>query len=941
MLSKALAKANAAVQLDNAQNYVAAKDSYLEACDLLQQVLARTSGEEDRKKLEAIRLTYTSRIDELEGLVPAYPQNDKALPARPESFGDFHGIQNELAGVEDTTEATPAAIISRGESPTTDATHLRSSPIPGQDQRPLQSSFSTSHTRRNFEGASLSLPHPQGVGFVPAPLSPRRPTSPAKPPTPEPIVRQDFSWPSERLAAENSARSHRRNLSHESASWLDPIDESGGSASTSVHSRSSSLGVRRKHVRHASGNTEAEFDAALDAAVEAAYDDGYEPMDSYGTAYDDDGDNDDGVDVVVNAMRKVELAKERVRQTEREAAIELARERERQRQMVLGQKSQTFGGDFFDANDSDEEERMLEEMTKGYVMDEFALNHHRSRQSQSQIPRESDSSGMTSRTWHSSLGSNPPTATTVLSTVTEMPPPGSSPKKAQPSLSSPPQPQQTSPTSGVRNRRLSGQNPRQLKIETFKLGQPPGALSAVMSSVQTKTPGGYIVQQSQALSATSTRPGPFSTRAPSSPVRGIGAADAFGPPSPPAPQAGAQESEELRTDSPSSVRPGIRKNFSSSSLKSLKTRQFSISHIDDSDISPNTPLSYQISNTSISRQPTIPALPTPLAAAFHEKMTGGIGGLHLFDSDFHSPTSRSPNQLYHHHHLHHSPDVPIPLEPCPSDAMLRPFWLMRALYQTLAHPRGGYISNRLFVPRDAWKVKGVKLRALEDKMAQCDLLTAALLKLTREMQSFENILEMVQVTLARKLGNEVGTQGVSAFREEGDADAAPSVPRSASISGKGGTFSWRRLRNKGSAANMTNAYGGKSNSGGSSGGGPPSSNEREAFSSTGSIPSLPMTAHPSSKPAKRDVASVNFDGPYGNYMASLARLFDAAQAVDQIARQVEDPGLRHADKTQVGLELCTRHAAEFFGFYICRFVLTDLAMLLDKFVKRGSEWVLN
>ncbi|KAI1372537.1 hypothetical protein F4677DRAFT_456439 [Hypoxylon crocopeplum] len=951
MLSKALAKANAAVQLDNAQNYSSAKESYLEACDLLQQVLARTSGEEDRRKLEAIRLTYTSRIDELDGLVPAYAQNDKALPARPGSVDDYHGLQIELAGADDSVEAAVPAGIGEGDSPTADASRLRSSPNPGQDQRPLQSSFSRAQVRRNFEGASLSLPHPQDVGFMPAPLSPRRPLSPAKPPTPEPVVRQDFSWPSERLVAENGARSHKRNISHESASWLDPIDESGGSASPSVHSRTSSLGVRRKHIRHGSGNTEAEFDAALDAAVEAAYDDGYEPMDSYEMPYGD-GDNnpDDGVDVVVNAMRKVELAKERVRQTEREAAIELARERERQRQMSLGQEQQTFGGDFFDANDSDEEERMLEEMTKGYAMEDFTLNQ-RARQSQAKVPRESDSSGITSRTWHSSVGSNPPTATTVLSTVTEMPPPGSLPKAAQPSLPSPPQPQQISPTSGVRNRRLSGQNPKQLKIETSKLGQPPNVPppSIVTSALQTKAPGGYIVQQRQALSATSTRPMPFSMRAPSSPVRGTSPAEVFAPPSPLTNQAGAQDSDEPRTDSPASMRPGIRKNFSSSSLKSLKTRQFSISHIDDSDLSPNTPLSHQISNTSISRQPTIPALPTPLAAAFHEKMTGGIGGLHLFDSDFHSPTARSPNQLYHHHHLHHNPDVPVPLEPCPSDAMLRPFWLMRALYQTLAHPRGGYISNRLFVPRDVWKVKGVKLRALDDKMSQCDLLTAALLKLARvdsndadavleEMQSFENILEMVQATLTRKLGSEVGTQGMSAFREERDTEPAPSVPRSASVSGKGGAFSWRRLRNKGSAANMTNAYGGKSNSGG---GGGPTTNERDTVSSMGSIPSLPMTTHPSSKPAKRDVASVNFDGPYGNYMASLARLFDAAQTVDQIARQVEDPGLRHADKTQVGLELCTRHAAEFFGFYICRFVLTDLAMLLDKFVKRGSEWVLN
>lgn len=43
--------------------------------------------------------------------------------------------------------------------------------------------------------------------------------------------------------------------------------------------------------------------------------------------------------------------------------------------------------------------------------------------------------------------------------------------------------------------------------------------------------------------------------------------------------------------------------------------------------------------------------------------------------------------------------------------------------------------------------------------------------------------------------------------------------------------------------------------------------------------------------------------------------------------------------TKIGLELSQRHAAEFFGLYICRFVLTDIGLLLDKFVKRGSEWV--
>ncbi len=63
-------------------------------------------------------------------------------------------------------------------------------------------------------------------------------------------------------------------------------------------------------------------------------------------------------------------------------------------------------------------------------------------------------------------------------------------------------------------------------------------------------------------------------------------------------------------------------------------------------------------------------------------------------------------------------------------------------------------------------------------------------------------------------------------------------------------------------------------------------------------------------------------------------------ATDQIARQVVDPGLKGTSQTHVGLELSIRHAAEFFCFYVCRFVLADLGTLLDKFVKRGTEWVL-
>lgn len=54
MLSRALQKANTAVQLDNAQNFEGAREAYAEACHLLQQVLERTTGDDDQRKLEAI-----------------------------------------------------------------------------------------------------------------------------------------------------------------------------------------------------------------------------------------------------------------------------------------------------------------------------------------------------------------------------------------------------------------------------------------------------------------------------------------------------------------------------------------------------------------------------------------------------------------------------------------------------------------------------------------------------------------------------------------------------------------------------------------------------------------------------------------------------------------------------------------------------------------------
>ncbi|KAL2022215.1 hypothetical protein VTK56DRAFT_5825 [Thermocarpiscus australiensis] len=978
MLSKALQKANTAVQLDNAQNFEGARRAYAEACAVLQQVLLRTPGEEDRKKLEAIHNTYLGRVMELDEQLVDVEPDEKELPQRPESNGDdlhdeldaevsddeYRGVftsarERHYGGDHDmrpdsyargpSAERPSASRAAVGASVDASRDSKEKSTSYLSEQYSLQSAFS----RARYRNGSTLQP-PMDSAYMPPPLSPRRPPSPAKPPAsfveeeiPERAVYTETRITSSQRAQDAASPGHQRVHSHESVSWLDPIDESGGSSASSVHSRSSSR-IRRKHIRAASGATEAEFDAALDDAIEAAYNDGYEPDSQY---------TENLYQADPKTLQRLQQARERVSEAEREReALELANERERnlrlQQQLEDEEyrKQEAMGEDFYDGLDSDEEERLLEEMTSGNAIEDFAFEGH----SRPPVPRESNSSGALSHTWHSSIGSNPHTASTVLTPVSEhnaLPHP-MGPLPALPTQTTsqlPPQPHSAgSQSSGqsVRNRRLSGQNPKQLKIETTKLVPTAPPFSAGLAVPSQPRSGNYIVQQRQALSAGPNRTvGPLPSRPAPSPVPRAPGDDFEEDAVPPM---NVIQDEHPRIGTPSVVRPALRKNFSSSSLQSLRTRNPSISHLDESsDLSPGTPVGNQFGiGGSFARLPAVPSLPPQLKDRANST---GTSGLHLFENHFHSPDSPgSPNVS--------TPDAPAPLEPCPTDVMLRPFWLMRCLYQTLCHPRGGYLSNKLFVPRDVWSVKGVKLKNLEDKIANCDLLTAALQRLARvdtcdadavleEMQALEGVLEQVQATLSRKLGSDVGIQGTSSlFKEANAVDAeAAAMPRSASVAGKAGGFSWRRLRSKNSSANLpATAYGGK----GGSGGGTGSAAAAATTAGDGSggkdslLPSLPMTSHPTSRPTKRDVGNVFFSGPNANYMASLAKLFDAAQAVDQIARQVDDPGLRHADKTQVGLELCTRHAAEFFAFYVCRFALSDLALLLDKFVKRGSEWVL-
>lgn len=1011
MLSRALQKANTAVLLDNAQNFEGAMEAYEDACKLLQQVMIRSSQEEDRRKLDAIRVTYTNRIEELQRLDPGYSNHSgKSLPARPMSGESLDEHRSMLLIDDDEPAIVQTATMTRiinDRSFDSSMSKAEPEPLPlPTNQLPLrktefgaarESVISTAirDVQRGMQNSQFHLQPPpgrlanpvtalRGPGlespmdrtYMPPPLSPKRSKSPlfsaAK--EPQPDEQNQLLQPQQ----QSSQAKHQRVHSNESTSWLDTIDESGGSScSSSVHSLSPG-GMRRKHIRNPSGGTEAEFDAALDAAVEAAYDEGYEP-------YEDDPSTP--ADLIATRLRNVELAKERVREAEREEAIVAAKYRYKEIQLrneALPHVRESAELSFND--EAEEEERLLDEMTREYMLDGFDFDL----QTKSSLPRQSDSSGFSGSTYNSSVSSHRTTGGTSLSTVAEVlhptnkpppahsPPPIPAPMGALPALPPVPESQTSQPNeaaeatprpttatkdaASVRSRRLSGQNAKSLKIET-SLPPVPAAPHTEKPPVPAKDSPTDIppLPKSAVASAFSTQSGldpafklpalpqlaqQNSLRAPSPQPLLYSPAETTATVSPATPALSHAISNESGLV-PSSPKTGknsamaIRKNKSS---LSLKARNLSISSPDGSDGSVGTPLSTTFSLTG--RKPSNAGLPLPTPSIPTFNVDGlPSGGMHLFESDIHSPFSPgSPSPAV--------TNAPIPLEPCPDSYLLRPFWLMRCFYQTIAHPRGGYLSTKLFIPRDVWRVKGVKLKNIEDKIANCDLLTAALQKLAsvdtldadailEEMQSLELVLDQVQAQLAKKLGNEVGVHSVSSlFKDattvgEGAASAdgfgkgshgsQDHAPRSAVAQGKSYLASWRKLRSKNSGVNLASMA---------------SSRGAEVPKDTLVMTTLPMTSLPTIRFAKRDVSGVMFEGPNSGYMGSLARLFDSVQILDQITRQVEDPGLKHSSPTHVGLELSARHAAEFFGFYICRFVLTDVTMMLDKFIKRGSEWVL-
>jgi hypothetical protein len=838
------------------------------------------------------------RVDELRRQdVPSQQPNDKALPERPlsdesltgEAFHMFDEDEDDDAIIETATaqriidnplrvaELMPPDFPERRQSLLSAIKkEVRVRPASGMSLRPFDRSLPNSSGEEalsDHPDHTLNLAPISAVDYMPPPLSPRRPS-----PLDQPYEQASDAIP---VAPPDSG--------NETTSWLDTIDESTASSPSSTPSRSSAIYLRSRYSRRASNGTEAAFDAALDAAVEAAYDQGLEPVSEVSNGFFDDS-------IVTNARRNIEIAKQRVREAEREAQVAMARGQENRRiqqEVIFGQPEPIDSG--YVDDEAEEEERLLEEMTRGYIVDEpdFGLP------SKSALPRQSDSSGFSGRTWGSSVASNTNTTGTSLSCLAEgivlpsfgpkvqpkrtLPPPPPMPSSSPPA---PPGPLPSFSNPGpatnqsVRTRRLSGRSLTQLKIETSCMPQAPKTepLPALLS----KTPPPLPVDNPPLppKNASNVPPRPVQSGLTS---RREGSLDSLTSDTqiPSLVDSRTQDGEDIDRSSPSrpvgkvSSAPGVlRKNMSSSSLTALRGRNMSISAPDISTDSPTTPSSSTFPpNIDLHKGITsgiVPTLPTPTAASF---TANGLpsGGFYLFDNDIHSPISPgSPNTM--------TTNPPIPLEPCPDSYLLRPFWLMRCLYQTIAHPRGGYLSTKLFVPRDIWRVKNVRIKAVDEKVSHCDLLTAALLKLAQvdtydadavleEMQSFENVLDQVQASLTKKLGSEVGVHGaMSLLKSTAPEDGVTSTdaPSGRTSSGAGKSY-WRKLRSKTSGFASPAQHQGIRDSG--------------KYNYT--MNSLPMTTTPDTRIAKRNVTDLQFTGPNAHYMGALARLFDAVQVLGE------------------------------------------------------------
>ncbi|KAF9821894.1 hypothetical protein IEO21_00324 [Rhodonia placenta] len=247
-----------------------------------------------------------------------------------------------------------------------------------------------------------------------------------------------------------------------------------------------------------------------------------------------------------------------------------------------------------------------------------------------------------------------------------------------------------------------------------------------------------------------------------------------------------------------------------------------------------------------------------------------------------------------------------PLSPLPAlappDPLRKPYHMMTLLRLTMTSKTGGYITRRLHVPQEVWSQGGVKLSNVPEKIRVVEVLLTAL----EEVQHWSaEYFGAGNVSSGMALG--IGSIG----RREGEAWAAKLEEFVGVCDSVVGNF--------GKKLSVGEGFVTKKSSGVATWGGR-------------------LT-----RQFDKITNGKNLDSP-ATYVQGLSRLFQQAQILDEhtkAAMSTPPAPLYAAFPADVrqAIEFKLRHASEFFARVVLTFVIQDMALLLDKYVKKCEKWL--
>ncbi|KAG9104603.1 hypothetical protein FRC06_000749 [Ceratobasidium sp. 370] len=246
-----------------------------------------------------------------------------------------------------------------------------------------------------------------------------------------------------------------------------------------------------------------------------------------------------------------------------------------------------------------------------------------------------------------------------------------------------------------------------------------------------------------------------------------------------------------------------------------------------------------------------------------------------------SPHNSSPSLVVHVV----MPSVPAsaPISRTPASPQRRPFHLMACLYASLTRRSGGYLTPRLHVPHEVWSQGGAKLMNVGEKVRVVDALVDHLIGVREVSDGFFG-------------GRRGGEEWLRRLEEWGRVCE--------SLVGEHG-------KKLGVGEGVT----GKKSSG-----------------VTGKL----------LRGFDRITNGKSVDS-HTNYTDGLKRLFSQAELFDEHIRALHDPS--HPVYNQLSnhvrkqIEQRMANASEFFATVVLTFVVRDLGLLMDKFVKKTERWL--